>query len=102
MGYDTEFGRKGQHGEHRALVKINPPYMAIKCTTCTTSMKGGLKINAKGEVLNHYGEAIPGLYAGGEVAGGLWPKSYMLGVMSSAAYTQGIIAARNAIKEPDA
>jgi len=102
VGYDTEFGRKGQHGEHRALVKIKPPYKAIKCTTCTTSMKGGLKINAKGEVLNHYGEAIPGLYAGGEVAGGLWKKSYMLGVMSSAAYTQGIIAARNAIKEPDA
>jgi flavocytochrome c len=100
VGYDTVYGRKYQMGMARPIEKINPPYYAVKCVTCTTSMKGGLKINGKCQVINNYGEAIPGLYAGGEVAGGLWTTSYMLAVMTSGAATQGIIAAENAIKEP--
>ena len=98
-GYDTVCGRKHQMGEARPLVKITPPYIAIKCVTCTTSMKGGLKINGKGQVLNNYDEVIPGLYAAGEVAGGLHTKTYLLGIMSSAAFSQGIIAGRSAVAE---
>ncbi len=63
-------------------------------------MKGGLKINGRSQVINQYDEVIPGLYAAGEVTGGLHTKSYLLGVMSSSAMTQGIIAGRNAAKEP--
>jgi len=100
VGYDTVFGRKYQMGEARPIAKLKPPFYAVKCVTCTTSLKGGLKINTECQVINNYGEIIPGLYAGGEVAGGLWPESYMLAVMTSGAMTQGIIAARNAIKEP--
>ena len=33
-------------------------------------------------------------------AGGLWSKSYMLAVMTSGAMAQGIVAGRNAAKEP--
>ena len=99
VGYDTVFGRKGQMGEARALEKITPPFYAIKCVTCTTSMKGGLKINGRCQVINPYGEALPGLYAAGEVSGGLHTKSYLLAVMSSSAMTQGIIAGRNAAAE---
>ena len=100
VGYDTVLGRKFQHGEARSIVKLMPPYTAIKCVTSTTSMKGGLKINGRSQVINQYGEVIPGLYAGGEVTGGLHTKSYMLAVMSSGSMTQGIIAGRNAAKEP--
>jgi len=100
VGYDTVFGRKYQMGEARPIEKLTPPFYAVKCVTCTTSLKGGLKIDAGCKVINNYGEAIPGLYAAGEVAGGLWAESYMLAVMTSAAMTQGIIAARNAVKEP--
>jgi fumarate reductase flavoprotein subunit len=32
---------------------------------------GGLKINTQTQVLNEQGEAIPGLYAAGEVTGGV-------------------------------
>jgi len=100
-GYDTVFGRRFQFGTERPLVKIEvPPFYAIKCVTSTTSMKGGLKINGRSQVINQYGEVIPGLYAVGEVTGGLHTKSYLLGVMSSSAMTQGIIAGRNAVKEP--
>ena len=45
------------------------PYLAwpIICGNCFTF--GGLRINAKGQVLNSNGVAIPGLYAAGEAAG---------------------------------
>ena len=100
VGYDTVFGRKFQFGPWRPLVKIDsPPFYAIKCVTSTTSMKGGLKIDGKCQVLNQFEEVIPGLYAAGEVTGGLHTKSYLLGVMSSGSMTQGIIAGRNAAKE---
>ena len=101
LGYDSEFNRKHQWGELRPLVKIvNPPFYAIKCVTSLTSMKGGLKINGKGQVVTQYGEAIPSLYAAGEVAGGLHTKTYLLGVMTAGALAQGIVAGRNAAKEP--
>jgi fumarate reductase flavoprotein subunit len=100
-GCDTVFGRKFQWGPARTLVKIETtPFSAIKCVTAITSMKGGLKINARSQVVNQYGEVIPGLYAAGEVAGGLHTKTYLLGVMTAGSMTLGIIAGRNAIKEP--
>ena len=99
-GYDTAFGRKHQWGVLRPLVKIDkPPFYSVKCRTALTSMKGGLKINGNCQVLNQYGEVIPSLYAGGEVAGGLHTKTYLLGVMTAAALTQGVISGRNASKE---
>jgi len=101
MGYDTVFGRKFQFGEMRPVVKIDvPPFSSIKCITSITSMKGGLKINGRSQVLNQYDEAIPGLYAAGEIIGGLNTKTYLLGVMTSSCMTFGIIAGRNAVKEP--
>ncbi len=101
-GYDTIFGRKYQKGATPSpIFKLNtPPYYAVKTVTCTTSMKGGLKINGKCQVINQFCEVIPGLYAAGETTGGLWTKTYLLGIMSSASFTQGIIAGKNAIKEP--
>jgi len=98
-GYDTVFGREHQYGNVGDLVKIVPPIVAVKCVTSLTSMKGGLKINGRCQVINQYGEVIPGLYAAGEVAGGLHTKTYLLAIMTSAAMTQGLIAARNAIEE---
>ena len=100
-GYDTVFGRRFQFGLARPLIKIEtPPFYSIKCVTSLTSMKGGLKINGRGQVVNQHGEVIPGLYAAGEATGGLHTKTYLLGVMSSASFTQGIITGRNAAKDP--
>jgi fumarate reductase flavoprotein subunit len=101
-GYDTEFDRKYQFGFERPVQKLNPPFYAVKCVTSLTSMKGGLKVDPNCHVVDNYGDFIPGLYAAGEVAGGLWAKSYMLAVMTSAAMAQGILAAKSAIKEPAA
>jgi fumarate reductase flavoprotein subunit len=54
------------------------------------------------EVIDKKGKAIPGLYAGGYDAGGMWGDSYPINVCSGAsssfALNSGRIAARNALK----
>ena len=47
------------------------PYYAIKVTAGVHHTMGGLKINPNTEVLNENGEVIPGLFAAGEVTGGV-------------------------------
>ena len=47
------------------------PYYAIKVTAGIHHTMGGLQINTNTEVLNTQGNVIPGLYAAGEVTGGV-------------------------------
>ena len=47
------------------------PYYAVKVIAGVHHTMGGLKINANTEVLNEKGEVIPGLFAAGEVTGGV-------------------------------
>ena len=49
----------------------NAPYYAIKVTAGIHHTMGGLKINTETQVLTAEGTAIPGLYAAGEVTGGV-------------------------------
>jgi len=71
---------------------------------CLTSMKGGLKINAKCQVIDQFGDVIPGLYAAGEIAGGLEgiPHHYYTGRMTLQAFTQGRISGDVAADDPGA
>jgi len=48
-----------------------PKYYAIKIAPGIHYTMGGVKINPQTEVLKKSGQAIPGLYAAGEVTGGL-------------------------------
>ena len=96
-GYDKKFGRKFMGMAHpgQKVAKIDkPPYYGVKCKVCLTSMKGGLKINAKNQVIDQFGNVIPGLYAAGEIAGGLMgiPSHYYTGTMTLQCFTQGRIA----------
>jgi fumarate reductase flavoprotein subunit len=96
-GYDRKFGRRlqGMAWPDLPVMKIEqPPFYAIKNRICLTSMKGGLKINAKCQVIDQFGDVIPGLYAAGEIAGGLEriPHHYYTGRMTLQAFTQGRIA----------
>jgi flavocytochrome c len=104
-GYDRKFGRKLQgmaHPGEPVHTIETPPYYGIKCKVCLTSMKGGLRINGKDQVLNQFGEVIPGLYAAGEIAGGLMgiPSKYYTGTMTIQCFTQGRIAGDVAADEP--
>lgn len=47
------------------------PYYAIKITPAVHHTMGGIAINPKAEVLNEKGEVISGLFAAGEVTGGV-------------------------------
>ncbi|CAH1057413.1 Fumarate reductase flavoprotein subunit [Paenibacillus pseudetheri] len=47
------------------------PYYAIKIGPGIHYTLGGVKINSNTEVLNKSGKPIPGLFAAGEVTGGL-------------------------------
>ncbi|MCI6377103.1 MAG: flavocytochrome c [Clostridiales bacterium] len=63
---DAEFGRTSF-----ANPLNTAPYYAVKVTAGVHHTMGGLKINTATEVLNVNGEVIPGLYAAGEVTGGV-------------------------------
>jgi tricarballylate dehydrogenase len=53
-----------------------PPYEAYAVTCGVTFTFGGLKITADGEVEDTAGQPIPGLYAAGELVGGLFYHNY--------------------------
>lgn len=64
---DAEFGRTT--GMDKDL--SGAPFYAIKIAPGIHYSMGGVKINSNSEVLNKEGKPIPGLYAAGEVTGGL-------------------------------
>ena len=63
---DTEFNRTSVANPLTAA-----PYYAIKITPAVHHTMGGIVINPKAEVLNEKGEVISGLFAAGEVTGGV-------------------------------
>jgi fumarate reductase flavoprotein subunit len=77
-----------------------PGFYAIKARTVFLGSLGGIKINEHTEVVDKKGKVIPGLYAGGFDAGGMWGDSYSItassGLSSAFATNSGRIAGRRA------
>jgi succinate dehydrogenase/fumarate reductase flavoprotein subunit len=48
-----------------------PPFYAVWISLYVHDTCGGLAVNGRSQVLDIHGKVIPGLYAGGEAAGGL-------------------------------
>ena len=67
-GEDKDFQRKAEEMP-RPLTEA--PYYAIEVEPVIHHTMGGIKINARAEVVNQNGKIIPGLYAAGEVTGGV-------------------------------
>lgn len=65
-GNDKDFGR-----ESMELPLNQPKYYAALCAPAIHHTMGGVKINTSCEVLKEDGTAIPGLFAAGEVTGGV-------------------------------
>ena len=64
-GVDEDFGKP------KPMYKITkPPFCAAWATPVLHDTRAGLRINANCQVLDMNGEVIPGLYCGGESAGG--------------------------------
>jgi tricarballylate dehydrogenase len=73
-----------------------PPYYGFAVTTGITFTFGGLHITDAGAVLDNEGRAIPGLFAAGELVGGLFYNNYPGGAGLMAGAVFGRIAGRSA------
>src|SRR5712672_1622112 len=73
-----------------------PPFHAYHVTTGVTFTFGGLKISPQGEVEDLYGRVIAGLYAAGEIVGGLFYHNYASGTGLMSGATFGRLAGRSA------
>ena len=95
-GEDLEFGRTNISGTSGELLPIEEgPFYAVACVPGTTHFNGGLKIDAGMRVINGIsGEAIPGLYAAGEVTGGFHGFGYMSATAFGKALIHGAVAAQ--------
>jgi hypothetical protein len=85
-GTDVDFGKP------RPQFKIQtPPFYAAWATPLVHDTRAGLRINARCQVMDMQGQVIPGLYCGGESAGGF--NQHGLGRCTAQGYIAGTYAA---------
>ena len=75
--------KDGRCTEGLAIAKSNwantidePPFEAYAITCGITFTFGGLRVDTEARVIDTEGEAIPGLYAAGELVAGLFVENY--------------------------
>ena len=88
---DPDFGRTSF-----AQPLDTAPYYAVKVTAGIHHTMGGLKIDSQTHVLNTEGQIIPGLYAAGEVTGGVHGGNRLGGNAVADIIVFGRIAGENA------
>ncbi|BDY06080.1 flavocytochrome c [Ferrimonas sp. YFM] len=92
-GKDTQFGKPMNLTKGK---EMSAPYTVIRLWPKVHYCMGGVQINTKAEVIAAAsGEPIPGLYAGGEVAGGVHGVSRLGGCSIPDCLAMGITAARS-------
>jgi fumarate reductase flavoprotein subunit len=96
--YDEQFAK-----DPRYLWPIKgPKYYAVKARTVFLGTMGGIKINEKAEAIDKKDTVLPGLYAAGFDAGGMYGDSYPIkcssGLASAFALNSGRMAGKNALK----
>lgn len=79
----------------RLLVIDRPPFYVLPVSPCLLGTYCGVKINEQAQVVTEEGEAIPGLWAAGEVTGGFHGASFIMGTALGKAQTFARIAVRN-------
>ncbi|MCH8089169.1 MAG: FAD-dependent tricarballylate dehydrogenase TcuA [Chloroflexi bacterium] len=77
----------------------SPPFTGYGVTCGITFTFGGLRINARAQVMDTGDNPIPGLYAAGELVGGLFYYNYAGGTGLMAGSVFGRIAGAEAAKE---
>jgi len=82
-----------------ALPIDTPPYIGYAVTCGITFTFGGLRINARGQVMDTEGNAIPGLYAAGELVGGLFYHNYAGGSGLASGAVFGKLAGSSAAED---
>lgn len=94
-GADPDFGKKIDKG---VMLKIeNGPYYAIPQWPSVHHTMGGLTISERTEVQDIWGEVIPGLFAAGEVTGGVHGTNRLGSNAIPDAAVHGMIAGQVAV-----
>lgn len=99
-GEEPDFGRKTlthHFGKPTPIEKA--PFYAFETTVAMLATYAGLAVNSAAQVMNPYGEPIPGLYAAGEVTGGFHGAGYMTGSSLGKAAVFGRLAVQSALAE---
>jgi len=98
QGWDELFAKDRRY--LRPLV--GPRFYAVRARTVFLGTMGGIRVNGKMEVVDKKDGVIPGLYAGGFDAGGMYGDSYPIksssGLASSFALNSGRIAGKSALR----
>jgi len=76
----------------------SPPYHAYGVTAGVTFTFGGLKVSGRAEVEDTYGTPINGLFAAGEIVGGLYYHNYASGTGLVAGVVFGRLAGEGAAR----
>jgi len=95
QGHDELFAK-----ERRYLRPyVGPVYYAVRARAVFLGTMGGIKINENTEVMDKKGNPVPGLYAGGFDAGGMYGDSYAItcasGLASAFALNTGRLAGKH-------
>jgi fumarate reductase flavoprotein subunit len=99
-GSDKDFGRNSLTSTYGKPVKIeNGPFYIFPSVAALIATYCGVKINPKAQVIDVFGDVIPGLYAAGEMTGGVHGVAYMTGTSVGKAISFGSIAARSIAEE---
>jgi succinate dehydrogenase/fumarate reductase flavoprotein subunit len=93
-GVDEDFGRT-------AVRPLRAPFFAVRIHPATLGTNGGLRIDADARVLAYRGGVVPGLYAVGNTAAGIFGGAYPSGgAPIAAAATFGYLAGRHVANRP--
>ena len=100
-GASDEFGRLYDGTKNSYNVAVNKiegeKFYAVPLQALCVMTLGGVQANGSMQVLDEAGNAIPGLYAAGEVVGGVWGKFVSSGTGVMGPITFARIAARSAM-----
>ena len=72
-----------------------PPFTAVRVFAAVTHTIGGLRVDEHARVLDRDGDPVPGLYAAGADAGGIFTGGYGSGLAAALVY--GRVAAETAL-----
>lgn len=95
VGNDV-FGRTSlSSGYGKPLPIRKPPFVLMPATAALIATYCGVRIDTRARVIDVFGDPIKGLFAAGEMTGGVHGAAYMSGTALGKAYAFGRIAAQS-------
>ncbi|MFW3169301.1 FAD-dependent oxidoreductase [Geodermatophilus sp. CPCC 206100] len=93
---DPAFGRVVLPPRRRTAARA--PFSAVPMVVGVNFCAGGFRVTQSMQVIDVFGDPVPGLYAAGDCVGGLNPVSDLGGIHISGGFTLGRVAGRSAAR----